>query len=58
MVKHEGTKAHKRRAKMLATVGKPHCQQDADAAGNMGKPDNGNSSRMLSVISQLKDVVV
>ncbi len=34
-----------RRAKMLATTARPHNQRDAEAAGGMGAPDNGQRLR-------------
>ena len=37
---HEKTKPHKKRVKELAGD-RPHNQGDADAAGGLGKPDNG-----------------
>lgn len=57
-MKHESTKPHKRRAKLLATMGVPHGQKSADAAGNMGKPDNGTSIRQLKIMENLADLMM
>lgn len=42
---HEGERPHKRRVKMLLGTPRPHNQRDADAAGGMGAPDNGQKLR-------------
>mmetsp|Transcript_8972 Transcript_8972/g.19201 ORF Transcript_8972/g.19201 Transcript_8972/m.19201 type:complete len:141 (+) Transcript_8972:54-476(+) len=45
LVDHEATKPHKRRVKLLVNTPRPHNQKDADAAGGMGAPDNGQKLR-------------
>lgn len=42
---HEGERPHKRRVKMLLGTPRPHNQRDAEAAGGMGAPDNGQKLR-------------
>lgn len=44
---HLTTKPHKKRIKELSGA-KPHNQTDADWAGGMGAPDNGQASRMAA----------
>eukprot|EP00243_Klebsormidium_subtile_P004558 TRINITY_DN18624_c0_g1_i1.p1 TRINITY_DN18624_c0_g1~~TRINITY_DN18624_c0_g1_i1.p1 ORF type:complete len:138 (+),score=10.71 TRINITY_DN18624_c0_g1_i1:271-684(+) len=46
--KHNETRPHKRRVKLLAKEA-PHTQLDADLASGMGKPDNGPRLRSSSV---------
>jgi len=49
LVKHTATKLHKRRVKALLGD-KPHNQMDADLAGGMGRPDNGQQLRPSTTV--------
>eukprot|EP00193_Tetraselmis_chui_P000234 CAMPEP_0177760912 /NCGR_PEP_ID=MMETSP0491_2-20121128/5523_1 /TAXON_ID=63592 /ORGANISM="Tetraselmis chuii, Strain PLY429" /LENGTH=139 /DNA_ID=CAMNT_0019276849 /DNA_START=313 /DNA_END=728 /DNA_ORIENTATION=+ len=49
LVKHCGTKSHKKRVKVLLGD-KPHSKLDAELAGNMGAPDNGPKLRSSTAV--------
>lgn len=44
---HKKQKSHKRRARQIKKDGKPHNQKEADLAGGLGSPDNGNKMDVL-----------